>query len=367
MRLYIDISLNIEKLVHSESIFTQQKSSLGYLDFIDPKIKKVVIRFSNHSFHKVFEHYEFYSIKCDLTIFFAIYKAVKLIKSYHSNQHVSILYHGFNMPLRFLFLKHLLGNQFKMYAQHHSDQPFQNPIKRYFQKKALHTTDGYFFSTKLLAQNFITEKIITDESKITEIMEGSNSFRLLDKKTVREQLKLNHGLTFLWVGRLTQNKDPLTVLKAFKEFVAVNLEAKLYMVFGTSELIEQVKQFINSHHLSQSVVLLGRVEQDQLEKWYNAADVFISASYYESSSYALCEAMACGCFPLLSKIPSFGWMTNNHAFGESFEVGNENDLLKKMIALKLDAINTNREKIRAHFDNHLSFKAIANSISKFID
>jgi glycosyltransferase involved in cell wall biosynthesis len=48
------------------------------------------------------------------------------------------------------------------------------------------------------------------------------------------------------------------------------------------------------HRLQQRVHLVGAQTPDQLADWYNAADLFCSATTREGSPNVLLEAMACG-------------------------------------------------------------------------
>src|SRR6185436_10998463 len=109
---------------------------------------------------------------------------------------------------------------------------------------------------------------------------------------------------FLFVGRLNKNKDPMTVLKGFEKYLATEPFAKLHMIFSVDDLLPELNAFIDqSPALSKAVVLKGFVPNDELAYWYSAADFYISASHSEGGSYALMEAMACGCIPILTAIP----------------------------------------------------------------
>ena len=128
--------------------------------------------------------------------------------------------------------------------------------------------------------------------------------------------KTKSGLTgepaYLWVGRLDENKDPIVVIKAFIKFLSTCPNAKLFMIFQSAELLPQVEAILKlTPTLQEHIVLVGRVDHDELIDWYNSADFIISSSHYEGSGVAVCEGMSCGCIPILSSIPSFRWMTTH--------------------------------------------------------
>ena len=77
------------------------------------------------------------------------------------------------------------------------------------------------------------------------------------------------------------------------------------MLFGEKDLLEEIEKFIaESLRLKDKVHLVGKRSHDELESWFSAADYYISSSHREGGSYALTEAMACGCIPIVTSIPS---------------------------------------------------------------
>src|SRR6185436_20975863 len=87
----------------------------------------------------------------------------------------------------------------------------------------------------------------------------------------------------LWVGRLDDDKDPLTILAGFERAAASLPRAELTMVFGTDELLSRVQERIGvSAALRGRVRLLGRIEQRALASVYATADLFVLGSHHES-------------------------------------------------------------------------------------
>jgi glycosyltransferase involved in cell wall biosynthesis len=176
---------------------------------------------------------------------------------------------------------------------------------------------------------------------------------------------LRNSPIFLWVGRLNLNKDPFTVLNAFEKYVYLYPEVRLYMIYQAEDLLQEIqKRLDESSLLKNSVILKGKVDHSELENWFNAADFYISASHKEGSGYALIEAMACGCVPIVTSIPSFKKITGNGEFGFLFEPKNTQSLLKVLLNLK----NIDKEKLSVsiveHFNQSLSFKSIARDLFK---
>jgi glycosyltransferase involved in cell wall biosynthesis len=269
-----------------------------------------------------------------------------------------LIVHGFIFPVQLLVLRWFKPKHTKLIIQHHAEKPFAHPVKQWFQKIAYAQADAFLFASLALAKPYLETGIIKDKRKLHEVMEGSTLFTPIPKAEARARLNIGNEATFLWVGRLDANKDPLTVLKAMRLFKDAGNSFTLYMIYGTNELEEQVRNYIHEHSLQENVVLIGKTEHNVLESWYSAADYFVAASYYEGSGIALCEAMACGCIPVVSNIASFSTMTVQDRYGLLFETGNEQDLFEKLSSLKhLDTKGMSASVIQ-HFQEHLSTEAI---------
>jgi glycosyltransferase involved in cell wall biosynthesis len=269
-----------------------------------------------------------------------------------------VMIHGFTFPVQLLLLRFFKPKKTKLIIQHHAEKPFTHPVKHWFQKIAYSQADAFLFASTALAKPYINQGIIKDERKIHEVMEGSTLFKPLNKQEARAKLNIMNEPVFLWVGRLDANKDPLTVLKAMRRLKEAGKHVQLYMIYGTNELEESVRNDIAQHHLEQTVILIGKTEHDALENWYSAADYFVAASHYEGSGIALCEAMACGCIPIVTNIASFATMTEQGQYGLLFQAGNEQELFEKLSSLdSLDKTSMSASVIQ-HFQNHLSLEAI---------
>ena len=121
-------------------------------------------------------------------------------------------------------------------------------------------------------------------------------FRPLDQDRVRDRLGLNGEKVFLYVGRL----EPLKGLDLLLH-TAAHLETSekirvLVVGGGTSDdqEVARLQALAKSLEVEEVFDFVGRVEQEELPLYYNAADVCVVPSYYESFGLAALESMACG-------------------------------------------------------------------------
>jgi glycosyltransferase involved in cell wall biosynthesis len=272
-----------------------------------------------------------------------------------------VFIHGLHFPLQVMQLRLFLGKHVKIIVQHHAERPFVG-LKKYLQRWADPYVDAYLFASREMGLDWIKRGNLASPQKIHEVMEVSSVFYKIDKQLAKAKAGAS-GKVFLYVGRLIPLKDPLTILNAFLKFADMVRDAKLYMIFQTDDLLPQINALLKNHPQSASVVLVGKVQHHELLYWYNSADVILSASYYEGSGTTVCEAMSCGCVPIVSDIFSFRMMINHGKCGLLFEPGNEEALLLALVYTQQADMQKMKDAALDYFRSHLSFEAIADRIT----
>ncbi|MEP6846605.1 MAG: glycosyltransferase family 4 protein, partial [Panacibacter sp.] len=209
---------------------------------------------------------------------------------------------------------------------------------------------------------WVKQNVIAHRRKIWGIMEASSFFQPSDKFPAKKRTGAMGSVVYLFVGRLDKNKDPLTVIKAFLQFRQNSADVRLYLIYHTIELLEEIRQLLINEKYGNSIVLVGEVFHDDMAFWYNSADFIISGSHYEGSGVAVCEAMSCGCIPILTDILSFKKISANGHCGLLYEPGNTNALLSALLESQQMNIEEERQKVLEQFARDLSFEAIAAQI-----
>lgn len=273
-----------------------------------------------------------------------------------------VFVNGFIFPLQIIQLRLILGKRVKIIVINHAEKPGAG-LRRFLQRRADRFVQRYFFTSEETGIDWVQQGIIANENKIVEVMETSSVFSVMDKEKARAKTGVTGTPVFLWVGRLDANKDPLTVLKAFSPFIKQQPSVKLYMIYHTEELKDEIIQlYEKDHDLQKAVKLVGKVHHKEMQYWYNSADLIISGSHYEGSGIAVCEAMSCGCVPILTRIPSFRKMTGHGSCGLLYEPGNAEALLKILLQTRQLDMEKERIKVLQQFRQELSFEAIAKKI-----
>jgi D-inositol-3-phosphate glycosyltransferase len=147
----------------------------------------------------------------------------------------------------------------------------------------------------------------TNENKIFEIPPGVNTnlFKPIDKSTAKLHIAENKNeKIILFVGRIEPLKGIDVLLYAIKILISQHLPVpfSLLIIGGDisqhsntwSPLLKHLEQLRHILHISAQVKFIGQRPQHELLYFYNAADVVVMPSHYESFGMAAAEAMACG-------------------------------------------------------------------------
>ena len=109
----------------------------------------------------------------------------------------------------------------------------------------------------------------------------------INREKIRKELGLDDSdVMLLSVGELNENKNHEIVIRALSKLK----ERLCYVVVGKGNKEGYLKKLINELNLQGKVYLVGY--RDDVEDFYNAADVFVFPSFREGLSVSLMEAMA---------------------------------------------------------------------------
>lgn len=107
----------------------------------------------------------------------------------------------------------------------------------------------------------------------------------------RELGVTDENFVILHAGRMTQEKNPLFLIKVFKE-ILIKEPSAILLYAGTGEMESEIKTLASTLKLDQSVKFLGM--RNDMAELYQAGDIFLLPSKYEGLPVSLIEAQAAG-------------------------------------------------------------------------
>lgn len=108
-----------------------------------------------------------------------------------------------------------------------------------------------------------------------------------------------------------------------------------FIIAGDGAEREKLEKAVYKINLNNSVEFIGRIPHDKMQNLLGQSDIYVSTSLFDGTSVSLLEAMASGCFPVVSDIPSNREWIEEGKNGFLFPVTDESTLAKKiLLALK---------------------------------
>ncbi|MCL0057243.1 glycosyltransferase [Dehalococcoidia bacterium] len=121
-------------------------------------------------------------------------------------------------------------------------------------------------------------------------------FQPVDRTLARQRLNLDGERVVLFVGRIDPLKGIENLLVAVSNLSRTH-HLKLIVAGGgdkTQSEVERLKGLSRQLQIDDQVAFLGSMSQEDLPQLYNAADVCVVPSYYESFGLVALESLACG-------------------------------------------------------------------------
>ena len=130
-------------------------------------------------------------------------------------------------------------------------------------------------------------------------------FMPMERANVRKQLHLEHEKNIiLYVGRIDPLKGIDRLLRA-SAHLRRRKGFKLIIIGGNDHFqpeLQRLKWFTRELGIQDLVMFAGRVKQEDLPLYYNAANVVVVPSYHESFGLVALESLACGTPVVATKV-----------------------------------------------------------------
>lgn len=269
---------------------------------------------------------------------------------------------GLIFPTLVAAMRAAVGKRPAIVVQHHGGEfPIRGEgivgwLRERRWKAGLASADAISFTAREQAEPWRAAGVLGDQ-RIIEIVEASTTLRTVDRARARTAIGVNGNPVILWVGRLTTNKDPLTVLDGLERALPKLTGAQVVMAFGDDTLLPDVDNRVRaSAILRDRIILAGSVGRDDMPNYYAAADLFVSGSHSEGSGYALIEAMAAGVVPVVTDIPSFRVIAGD--CGRRWAPGDATQLATALLEMATSDLDASKRAARQRFEHALSWDAL---------
>lgn len=204
----------------------------------------------------------------------------------------------------------------------------QNSLKNFIFKKI------FFKSDKIIVNSLEFQKEFKKKFNVKTIC----IYNPLNKKEILSKSKNNINSSFfkkknklkiLSIGRFTDQKDHLTLLRSVKILKDKYNLNFILLIMGKGENKEKIQIFIKKNNLSKNVKLIGFKKNPY--KYLKQCNLFVLSSRFEGLPNVLLEAITLKKFVISSNCPTGpNEILNGGKGGLLFKTGNPNDLAKKI-------------------------------------
>lgn len=224
------------------------------------------------------------------------------------------------------FLGYLLKNSFyiKLHVQVHGLEKFHG-LRKVLAKLVISKADGFRVVSQRLKKELI-DNFGVKENKITVIPIYTEKHRITTEDTKEHRDKF----IFLTVGRLVPVKNIELQIKAFIEVNKKYPNTELWIV-GDGPEWHKIQDARNKIQTPKGVKLLGW--QDNPERFYNQANVFLLTSNYEGWGLVVIEAAHYGLPIIMTDVGCAGEVIKDGKSGIVIPIKNREALEKAMIKL----------------------------------
>jgi len=166
-------------------------------------------------------------------------------------------------------------------------------FKRVYKKLDFITAPS-FAAIKMLQEKGVTNKmmVISNGIDLHKFKKNPKDRALMNKYSIADNLPV-----LLFVGRLEIDKNIDLLLKATK-IALKQIKFKVLLV-GRGKNDKDLIKLSQKLGLQESVVFTGRIDDDELEKMYSLADIYMATGSAELQGIAVMEAMTAG-LPVLA-------------------------------------------------------------------
>ena len=202
----------------------------------------------------------------------------------------------------------------------------------FFKRTELIIVNSYEFKKQM-------DKIYSIKSKL---ILNPFDFTYIKKKSVEKInynfYKKNH-LKLINVGRLVDQKDQLTILKAVHYALKKNKKVQL-LIIGKGEKKRELEEYIKKNNLSKNIKLIGYKKNPF--KYIRAADIFVLSSKFEGLPNVLIESIFLKRGIISSNCPTGpNEILKNGKYGDLFEIGDYKTLGNIIINYNKDYLKIN--------------------------
>ncbi|MEE4198455.1 MAG: glycosyltransferase family 4 protein [Bacteroidales bacterium] len=307
----------------------------------------------------LFKYSLFSSISRLISLFYHLIKIKQKIDIFHIPHTNNATTYGLIFPVlkwifKFEYIIVLHGGNTRRYKKTFLQKNFM----RYAKEIIAVSEQNKFEYEKLIGRKIISIPSLIPFNKASK---RKNELRL------KYELPINSKVIIM-VGSIKPLKGNTTVIKAFCN-LGINYITKnnLNLVFaGTGPDLNTIEQEIKNTQFNNRIYFLGNIPNERLYEVYALADIYVIASWFESLSITLLEAMYNELPIIASNVSVLNSIITNNKDGLFFNVNSDSDMSIKLKLLLDDEVFAEKlgKNARRTYLERFSFQNVLDDYKK---
>jgi glycosyltransferase involved in cell wall biosynthesis len=193
----------------------------------------------------------------------------------------------------------------------------------------------------------------------------------MDALPYRPRVEWHSPVRLLCTRGLRAVYDPVTILRACAILKRGNTQFTCTFAAG-GPMEPELRTLARKEGLEGTVRFLGGYQHSGIAELLYDHDIYVSASLFDGSSLSLLEAMACGIFPVVSRIPSNqGWLDEGRtalmfAPGDAMELAERIRQSLESAALVREAVQANRSRVEERGSRHRNMGLLESQLYRLL-
>lgn len=232
-------------------------------------------------------------------------------------------------------------------------------VARKITKRLLENVDSVIVPTEKVKNRHIENGVRCDFNIIPSGIDLERHKQRISSEE-RNQIRQRYGIAedktvLINLGRIATEKNINELIEYFAR-VSAKVPNALLMIVGDGPAREQLQKKVSDMNMSKKIIFTGMVPPAEVHKYYQSADIFVSASTSETQGLTYIEAAA-NSLPLLCRYDEC--LNNVIVQGENgFAYKDENEFLRALNALlsstdDLIAMGKRSEAVAEQFDKKI--------------
>ena len=211
----------------------------------------------------------------------------------------------------------------------------------YFKQKILITIETLLslVTNKIITVSNLNKKKMLDDNitsseKIINIYSGINFKKFnfnMSKDLIRQKYLISDSKTIIgFIGRLSEQKNPKILVKAFVELLKQNNTIHLLLI-GDGPLRLSIEMLIKKYNIEDNVTITGFI--NNVPEFLNVIDIYVQPSNWEGLGRALTEAMYMKKAIIATNVDGIPEIIKNNITGILIEPKKKSELINAILNL----------------------------------